>query len=101
MDLIAFHDLFTIFFFRRVIARGRLNVPHPVAITVFEDTVLYTDWTKMAVMKANKYNESLLSELNKNRTTKTLDVAVVHSLRQPQGKIFCWIFFNSLAPGKF
>lgn len=39
-----------------MIISSKEHLPHPFSITVFEDTIYWTDWTKGAIMKANKFN---------------------------------------------
>lgn len=43
---------------RKTVARGGSLIPHPFGISLFEEHVYFTDWTKMAVMKANKFTET-------------------------------------------
>jgi len=60
-------------------------VPHPFGVSLFEHNVYFTDWTKMAVMKANKFTDSSPQVVYKTSQTPH-GVAVIHQLKQPQGK---------------
>lgn len=66
---------------------GGAAIPHPFGISMFEHNVYFTDWTKMAVMKANKFTDG--SPQVVYRTSQTPHgVAVIHQLKQPHGKTF-------------
>lgn len=43
---------------RRVVLYSDEYLSHPFSITTFEDFVYWTDWTKHAVFRANKFNGS-------------------------------------------
>ena len=69
---------------RKTVVHGGAVIPHPFGISLFEHNVYFTDWTKMAVMKANKFTDS--SPQVVYRTSQTPHgVAVIHRLKQPQG----------------
>ena len=65
---------------RRVL--GHPAVVHPFAITVFRNHLYFSDWTRHAVVKVDKFsgNESgvLLRDLS-----QPMDIQVYHSARQP------------------
>jgi low density lipoprotein-related protein 2 len=69
---------------RRIVKEG---VPHPFAITIFEDWMFWTDWNHMSVEKAHKFsgeNHTILL----NTTHRPMDIHVYHPLRQKQSKIY-------------
>lgn len=61
------------------------NLPHPFALTVFEDTVYWTDWNTRTVEKGNKYDGSGRQVLV-NTTHRPFDIHVCHPYRQPIGE---------------
>lgn len=63
---------------------GGSLIPHPFGISLFENHIFFTDWTKMAVMKANKFKETS-PEVYYQSSLRPFGVAVYHSLRQPYG----------------
>lgn len=70
---------------RRVMDRG---LPHPFAITVFEDSVFWTDWHTKSIHQANKLTG------HDARTVRTnlhfpMDIHSVHPLRQPEFENRC------------
>uniref|UniRef100_A0A8B9LVB8 Low-density lipoprotein receptor-related protein 2 n=1 Tax=Astyanax mexicanus TaxID=7994 RepID=A0A8B9LVB8_ASTMX len=67
---------------RKTVVHGGSVIPHPFGISLFEHSVYYTDWTKMAVMKANKFSDSSPQVLYSTSQTPH-GVAVVHAFRQP------------------
>ena len=71
---------------RRVL--GSPSVVHPFAITVFRNYLYFSDWTRHAVIKVEKFsgNESgvLLSHLG-----QPMDVHVYHNARQPPASNPC------------
>ncbi|OWK00138.1 hypothetical protein Celaphus_00015800 [Cervus elaphus hippelaphus] len=58
------------------------TLSHPFAITVFEDTIYWTDWNTKTVEKGNKYNGSDRVALL-NVTHRPYDIRVYHPYRQP------------------
>lgn len=62
------------------------NLPHPFALTVFEDTVYWTDWNTRTVEKGNKYDGSGRQVLV-NTTHRPFDIHVCHPYRQPIGEL--------------
>uniref|UniRef100_A0A8C3C9S1 Low-density lipoprotein receptor-related protein 2 n=1 Tax=Cairina moschata TaxID=8855 RepID=A0A8C3C9S1_CAIMO len=67
---------------RRTIAHGGSIIPHPYGITLFEHNVYFTDWTKMAVVKANKFSESNPQVIYQS-SLRPYGVTVYHAARQP------------------
>lgn len=71
---------------RRIL--GHPNVAHPFAISVFRNYLYFSDWTRHAVIKVDKFsgNESgvLLQHL-----AQPMDVHVYHSARQPHATNPC------------
>jgi len=80
------------------VVHGGSVIPHPFGIALFEHSVYYTDWTKMAVMKANKYSDNSPQELYKTpqrphgltvvhaTPQRPHGLTVVHAYKQPFGK---------------
>ncbi|RXG68937.1 Low-density lipoprotein receptor, partial [Armadillidium vulgare] len=73
---------------RRVVLFSKEHLPHPFSITVFEDTIYWTDWTKGAILKANKFSGKEL-ELVSHAHSSPMTVHVYHSYRQPNGTNHC------------
>jgi hypothetical protein len=61
------------------------TLPHPYAITIFEDTIYWTDWNTRTVEKGNKYDGSNRVVLV-NTTHRPFDIHVYHPYRQPIGE---------------
>ena len=61
------------------------TLSHPFAITIFEDTIYWTDWNTKTVEKGNKYNGSDRVVLL-NVTHRPYDIHVYHPYRQPIGE---------------
>lgn len=60
------------------------KVPHPFAITLFEDFMYWTDWNHKSVEKANRFtgaNHTVLQHV----THRPMDVHIYHPLQQPKG----------------
>lgn len=72
-------------FNRKTVVHGGSVIPHPFGISLFEHNVYFTDWTKMAVMKANKFTDSSPQVVYSTAQTPH-GVAVIHQLKQPHGK---------------
>lgn len=72
-------------FFRKIVLNGGTRAPYPFGITTFENHVFFTDWTKMGVMKANRFKENN-PELIYRTTKQPGHVVVSHSVLQPVGE---------------
>lgn len=72
---------------RKTVVHGGAAIPHPFGISLFEHNVYFTDWTKMAVMRANKFSDSHPQVVYSTSQTPH-GVAVIHQLKQPHGKPF-------------
>lgn len=73
---------------RKTVARGGSLIPHPFGISLFEEHVFFTDWTKMAVMKANKFTETN-PQVYHQSSLRPHGVTVYHALRQPNATNPC------------
>lgn len=70
---------------RMTVIHGGADIPHPFSISLFEGQLFFTDWTKMAVLKANKFKETN-PRLYYRSSLKPFGVTVYHGLRQPYGR---------------
>lgn len=61
------------------------TLPHPFALTLFEDTVYWSDWNTRSVERGNKYDGSGRQPLV-NTTHRPFDIHVYHPYRQPIGE---------------
>uniref|UniRef100_A0A3P8VV89 EGF-like domain-containing protein n=1 Tax=Cynoglossus semilaevis TaxID=244447 RepID=A0A3P8VV89_CYNSE len=66
----------------KTVVHGGAAVPHPFSISLFEHSVYFTDWTRMAVMKANKFTDRSPRVVYSSAQTPH-GVAVIHQLKQP------------------
>ncbi|GIY65557.1 low-density lipoprotein receptor-related protein 4, partial [Caerostris extrusa] len=58
------------------------DLPHPFAITVFEDHLFWTDWQTKSIHRANKFTGRNATTLH-TKLHFPMDLIVVHPLRQP------------------
>jgi len=73
--------------FRRVIARHRSSVQQPIAVAFFENSVYFTDITKMIVGRLNVYETSpQVQTISTNYQHRLLDLVVAHPVLQSTGK---------------
>lgn len=84
---------------RKIVLNGGTQAPHPFGIAVFENHVFFTDWTKMGVVRANRFKDNNPALLY--RTTKRPGhVVVSHAVLQPVGMethfqpVTSWIKFS-------
>lgn len=70
---------------RKIVLNGGTQAPHPFGIAVFENHVFFTDWTKMGVVRANRFNGSNQALLYRT-AMRPGHVVVSHSVLQPVGK---------------
>ncbi|CAH1786568.1 unnamed protein product [Owenia fusiformis] len=64
---------------RVVIDQG---LPHPFALTIFEDELYWTDWHTKSIYKANKFHGNS-KETVRNRLHFPMDIHTFHPQRQP------------------
>ncbi|KAJ7345670.1 hypothetical protein JRQ81_001620, partial [Phrynocephalus forsythii] len=81
---------------RKTIAHGGSLIPHPYGISLFEHHVYFTDWTKMAVMKANKFSDSSPQVIYQS-SLRPYGVTIYHALRQPYAVQQFLLFSSQLA----
>ena len=65
-----------------------LGLPHPFALTLFEDELYWTDWYTKSINKANKFSGQPL-ETVRTRLHFPMDIHTWHPQRQPAGKCVC------------
>ncbi|XP_075921535.1 low-density lipoprotein receptor-related protein 4 isoform X1 [Petromyzon marinus] len=70
---------------KAVISQG---LPHPFAITVFEDSLYWTDWHTKSINSANKFTGKN-QEIVRNKLHFPMDIHTLHPQRQPAGKNRC------------
>ncbi|XP_013395341.1 low-density lipoprotein receptor-related protein 4-like [Lingula anatina] len=58
------------------------GLPHPFAVTLFEDELYWTDWHTKSIKKANKFNGNSVVTV-RNRLHFPMDIHTFHPLRQP------------------
>ncbi|CAB1318240.1 unnamed protein product, partial [Coregonus sp. 'balchen'] len=63
---------------------GRNRLPHPFAITVFEDSLYWTDWHTKSINSANKFTGKN-QEIIRNKLHFPMDIHTLHPQRQPAG----------------
>uniref|UniRef100_A0AAY5EVI9 Low-density lipoprotein receptor-related protein 4 n=1 Tax=Electrophorus electricus TaxID=8005 RepID=A0AAY5EVI9_ELEEL len=66
---------------KAVISQG---LPHPFAITVFEDSLYWTDWHTKSINSANKFTGKN-QEIIRNKLHFPMDIHTLHPQRQPAG----------------
>ncbi|XP_046864726.1 low-density lipoprotein receptor-related protein 4-like [Xenia sp. Carnegie-2017] len=72
---------------RRVILTSD-TIFHPFSISLFEDHIYWSDWSKFAIYKANKFTGKNVTVLKK-RLVNTLGINMIHPQRQPAAFNFC------------
>jgi hypothetical protein len=61
---------------------------HPFSISVFEDTLYWTDWSTESIHKTNKFNGSAVSNVA-IALFSPMDIHVFHKLKQPSDEARC------------
>lgn len=61
------------------------GLPHPFAITVFEDSLYWTDWHTKSINSANKFTGKN-QEIIRNKLHFPMDIHTLHPQRQPAGE---------------
>uniref|UniRef100_A0A8C6Y101 Low-density lipoprotein receptor-related protein 6 n=1 Tax=Naja naja TaxID=35670 RepID=A0A8C6Y101_NAJNA len=71
---------------RQAVIKGSL--PHPFALTLFGDTLYWTDWTTRSILACNKYTGQNLREIHSN-IFSPMDIHVFSQQRQPSATNPC------------
>ena len=61
---------------------------HPFSISVFEDTLYWTDWQTESIHMTNKFNSSVVSTVATSLFSP-MDIHVFHELKQPKDTARC------------
>ncbi|XP_070804167.1 low-density lipoprotein receptor-related protein 6 isoform X3 [Pituophis catenifer annectens] len=64
------------------------SLPHPFALTLFGDTLYWTDWTTRSILACNKYTGQNLREIHSN-IFSPMDIHVFSQQRQPSAPNPC------------
>ncbi|KAL3843281.1 hypothetical protein ACJMK2_021223 [Sinanodonta woodiana] len=70
---------------RTVISQG---LPHPFALTLFEDELYWTDWHTKSINKANKFTGNDVETVS-SRLHFPMDIHTLHPQRQPPARNHC------------
>uniref|UniRef100_A0A3P8PZF7 Low density lipoprotein receptor-related protein 2b n=1 Tax=Astatotilapia calliptera TaxID=8154 RepID=A0A3P8PZF7_ASTCA len=73
---------------RKLVLNGGTQSPHPFGIALFENHVFFTDWSKMGVIRSNRFNGSNPTLLYR-AANRPGHVVVSHPLMQPLVKNPC------------
>ncbi|KAL6038747.1 hypothetical protein STEG23_008240, partial [Scotinomys teguina] len=73
---------------RQAVVKGSL--PHPFALTLFEDTLYWTDWNTHSILACNKYTGEGLREIHSN-IFSPMDIHAFSQQRQPNATNPCGI----------
>lgn len=65
-----------------MVIKDHETLSHPFSISVFENHVYWTDWRTNSVIRANKWNGTDLSVLQRT-LTQPFGIQILHSSRQP------------------
>lgn len=81
--------------YRKIVLNGGTKAPYPFGIATFENHVFFTDWTKMGVMKANRFKENNPALIYRT-ANRPGHVVVSHSVLQPVGEETYFHFYKSI-----
>ncbi|XP_077997838.1 low-density lipoprotein receptor-related protein 2-like [Glandiceps talaboti] len=70
--------------YRETVISGGTKVPHPFDLAVFENYVYFSDWTKMGVVRVNKFDREDYTIISSSTTLKPMGVVAYHRICQPQ-----------------
>lgn len=70
---------------RKILTKG---LPHPFALTIFEDAIYWTDWHTKSISTANKATGAGLRTIHTDLQFP-MDIHSFHSQRQPEFKNHC------------
>uniref|UniRef100_A0A1I7SE82 EGF-like domain-containing protein n=1 Tax=Bursaphelenchus xylophilus TaxID=6326 RepID=A0A1I7SE82_BURXY len=69
---------------RRIVATGMNNVPHPFGLTLFDQYLYWTDWTRLGVMRVEKFgSETEEVWIKKENNVFPMGITAHHAMTQP------------------
>lgn len=66
-----------------LVIRDQETLSHPFSISLFENYVYWTDWRTNSVMRANKWNGSDVTAIDRT-SSQPFGIQILHSSRQPR-----------------
>lgn len=66
-----------------LVIRDQETLSHPFSISLFENYVYWTDWRTNSVMRANKWNGSDVTTVDRT-SSQPFGIQILHSSRQPR-----------------
>lgn len=70
-------------FDHHLVIRDQETLSHPFSISLFENYVYWTDWRTNSVMRANKWNGSDVTVIDRT-SSQPFGIQILHSSRQPR-----------------
>ncbi|VBB33678.1 unnamed protein product, partial [Acanthocheilonema viteae] len=68
---------------RRVVVQGMNSVPHPFGLTIFDQYLYWTDWTRLGVMRVEKFGSSTdIIWTKKENNVFPMGIAAYHPMTQ-------------------
>lgn len=67
--------------FKRIV-RDPEYLPHPYAVTIFENNLYWSDWRRQGIIRGDKFTGNNIG-IFINSTSQLFDVKLIHSSRQP------------------
>lgn len=86
------HSFSSLYSLRQAVVKGSL--PHPFALTLFGDTLYWTDWNTHSILACSKYSGEDLREIHSN-IFSPMDIHAFSQKRQPNGKLSCFLFLTA------
>lgn len=86
------HSFSSLVSIRQPVVKGSL--PHPFALTLFGDTLYWTDWNTHSILACSKYSGEDLREIHSN-IFSPMDIHAFSQKRQPNGKLSCFLFLTA------
>ncbi|CDW53518.1 Low-density lipoprotein receptor-related protein [Trichuris trichiura] len=70
---------------RHIVTQGMLNAPHPFGLAVFDEYIYWTDWTRVGVMKVEKFGSDKTSTVWRKSVDHAfpMGIAAFHPMVQP------------------
>lgn len=77
--------------FRKTVLHSSIYLKHPFSITLFEDLMYWSEWSKRTIFRANKFNGTEITAMVSSFLEKPMTVKVYHPYKQPDGINHCQV----------